>query len=240
MRLGRVDLTRAHSFDRAGCSRMDDAACAHGRDDHRRLPRQRALHHRGLDAGTDLLHDPRHDVVARDESRRYTALGCRQGEHLTFRQGATVEPHVLVRAVADRVCAHAGIVTRARVMAHEEHRVERIVEGPHRRRSATGLPAHDVDLGIDLVEHEVAQHLDAVVLLHDELRCTRGTRAGDRRVHVGRHPAPRPLVVLPARRDIGPPRDAADAFHVHRDEDPHAGDATRAWTSSARCGYLRS
>ena len=123
-------------------------------------------------------------------------------------------------------------------MADEEHRVERIVECPHRRGSAAWLPAHDVDLGIDLVEHEVAQHLDAVVLLHDELGRTRGPRTGDRGVDVRRHPAPRPLVVLTARRDVRPSRDPADAFHVHRDEDPHADDATRAWTSFARCDYL--
>ena len=107
------------------------------------------------------------------------------------------------------------------MVTHEEHRVERVVERGHGRRAAPRLPAHDIDLGIDLVEHEVAQHLDAVVLLDDELGRARRARAGDRRVHVRGHPDARSLVVLTAGDDVGPTRDAADAFHVDRHEDAH-------------------
>ena len=104
----------------------------------------------------------------------------------------------------------------------EEHGVERVVERGRRRRSVARQAAHHIDIGIDLVEHEVAQHLDAVVLLDDELGRAGPTRAGHRGVHVGRHPRPGPLVVLTGGDDVLPAGDTAGALHVDADVDPHA------------------
>ena len=141
----------------------------------------------------------------------------------------TGKAHIAVLAVADGVGADARIVTDLRVVTDEEDGVERIVERRHRRRAASRLTAHDVDLGIDLVEHEIAQRFDAVVLLDDELRRARGARSFDGRVDVAGHPRTGPLVVLTAGDDVLPTGDAADAFHIDRDEDAHgAGLPSRA------------
>ena len=97
-------------------------------------------------------------------------------EDLSLTDGAAVEAHVGVLAVADGVGADAGVGAGLGVVTHKEHRVERPVE----RRDGCDAPpreaAHDVDLRIDLVEKEVGEHLDAVILLHDELGGTRRPR----------------------------------------------------------------
>ena len=69
-------------------------------------------------------------------------------------------------------------------MADEEHDAAARVERRHRGRGRPPRAAHHAAARIDLVEDEIAEVLDAVVLLDDDLARARFERARDGGVRV--------------------------------------------------------
>jgi hypothetical protein len=180
-----------------------------------------AAAHRGLGDH----HAKAGDQGAQLDGQRRVA-GCHQHGHAqhaghvgveaAFAHGGAVEPEARHRAgpgMGEEPARGAG----HRVIADEHHAIVRRVEAlyhPVRLERALDV----LDPGVELRVQEIL--VIAVGVVHHDLRGTGREDRLDHGIHFRRHQLAAGGIVLPVRRGHRRRPDAADPFHVDRDEDP--------------------
>ena len=166
-------------------------------------------------AGRDAPHLLHRDIVAGDEHDRHAVPAGDQRVEPALAERPAVDPDVGDDAAAG-VREQAAGLPGLRVIADEDRRVERVVEPLHHPGPLEAV-ADQTRARLEVLQPQVAHA--AVRVVDDDLGGAAGARAADGGVDVVGHQLARAAVFGAGRRELIGPGDAADAFHVDRDED---------------------